>query len=121
MPDPCGATGPFGLIAANDEPTPEGGKRPLFNSVKALSAVAGHQWHSCLSSAPSELVSVIIESPLGQTLHLVNLTAEEQAVDISAFDLTACRRKGVVMIAPYTTLEFSLTPTGGGNPAPGRK
>ena len=99
-------TGPFGLIAGKAEPTDEGGNRPLFKVVKLLSNLAGSPWSSCISSRPSELLAFVSRQPPAATLHIVNLTAEEQSIDISAFGSAS---QGTSMaLAPFGTASIKL-------------
>ncbi|KAB2683592.1 MULTISPECIES: hypothetical protein [Brucella/Ochrobactrum group] len=71
-------TGPFGLIAGDNEPTPAGGKRPLFNTIKTLSALAGKKWQQLISSGPDCVLAFATE----QECWLVNITSHHQAVSI---------------------------------------
>jgi hypothetical protein len=90
-------TGPFGLVAGKGEPTEEGGRRPLFSVIKLLSSLAGSAWNGCTSSHPSEVLAF----RSGSTLYVVNLTAVDQTIDISAF---ASVPQGTDMaLAAYTT------------------
>jgi hypothetical protein len=98
--------GPFGLIAGKAEPTDEGGNRPLFKVVKLLSSLAGSPWSSCISSRPSELLAFVSRQSSAATLHIVNLTAEEQSIDISAFRSAS---QGTSMaLAPFGTASIKL-------------
>ncbi|MBB2750884.1 UNVERIFIED_ORG: hypothetical protein GGI57_001560 [Rhizobium aethiopicum] len=73
-------TGPFGLIAGPGEPVEQGGRRPLFNTVRTLSALAGTPWQECVSSSPSEVLSFLARDADGAKLYVVNLTGEERRV-----------------------------------------
>jgi hypothetical protein len=95
-------TGPFGLVAGKAEPTEEGGNRPLFNVVKLLSGLAGSAWRSWRSSHPSEVLAF----QSGLTLHVVNLTAQEQSTDISAFGSDSQGRS--MALAPFGTASIKL-------------
>ncbi|MBB3387910.1 hypothetical protein FHT82_000630 [Rhizobium sp. BK275] len=95
-------TGPFGLVAGKAEPTEEGGNRPLFNTVKLLSGLAGSAWNGCTSSHPSEALAF----QSGSTVHILNLTAEEQSIDISAFGSASQGRS--MALAPFSTASISL-------------
>ncbi|MBX5156428.1 hypothetical protein HJB89_04680 [Rhizobium sp. NZLR8] len=79
-------TGPFGLIAGPDEPVEQGGRRPLFNTVRTLSALAGASWQECVSSSPSEVLSFMARDAAGARIFVVNLTSEERRVDGGALD-----------------------------------
>ncbi|WP_221773943.1 hypothetical protein [Novosphingobium flavum] len=62
-------TGPRGVIG-------EGGRRPVFEAVKALAALAGAARHACGSSAPQRVVGLAA----GGRVIAVNLTAAVQTV-----------------------------------------
>ncbi|KAB2667243.1 hypothetical protein F9K91_00380 [Brucella tritici] len=74
-------TGPFGLIADEGEPTPVGGKRPLFNTIKALAGLAGKKWQQLVSSRPNHVLAFATE----QEFWLVNITSQPQTVSIAQF------------------------------------
>lgn len=95
-------TGPFGLVAGKAEPTEEGSNRPLFDTVKLLSGLAGSAWNGCTSSHPSEVLAF----QSGSTMHILNLTAEEQSIDISAFGSASPGKS--VALAPFGTASISL-------------
>jgi hypothetical protein len=94
-------TGPFGLIAGADEPVERGGRRPLFNTVQTLSALAGASWQECVSSSPPEVLSFVARDAAGAKLYMVNLTGEERRVGGSALD-------GEVQLAPFATAALPL-------------
>ncbi|OWV85790.1 hypothetical protein ATY75_23765 [Rhizobium sp. N122] len=99
-------TGPFGLIAGPDEPVEQGGRRPLFNTVRTLSALAGAAWQECVSSSPSEVLSFVARDAAGARLHIVNLTGENRTVDCSA-----CRPADLdkqLLLAPFATAVMPL-------------
>jgi hypothetical protein len=100
-------TGPFGLVAGKKEPSAESGKRPLFNVVKLLSGLAGSSWSGCASSRPSETLAFVSRVPSGETLHVVNLTADKQNIDISAFRPDS--QNGRVTVDAFGTAAFRLT------------
>ncbi|GGB01447.1 hypothetical protein GCM10011491_31950 [Brucella endophytica] len=83
-------TGQFGLIAGEREPSSAGGKRPIFETVKTLAAMAGRNWRECVSSKPSQVVGFAVDD----TVHLVNL---------SAMELTVFVLKKKVTLPPYAT------------------
>ena len=72
-------TGPFGLISQNDEPSPPGQPRPIFKTVKTLSAMAGKKWRAYHSSCPARILAFAVEN----TLWMVNITPEEQYAHIN--------------------------------------
>ncbi|MBY5813453.1 hypothetical protein [Rhizobium leguminosarum] len=99
-------SGPFGLIAGPAEPTEQGGRRPLFNTVHTLSRLAGTSWQECVSSSPSEVLSFVARNAAGARLHVVNLTGEERKVDCGA-----CRPADAgkeLPLAPFATAALPL-------------
>ncbi|MGO6695583.1 hypothetical protein ACCS54_28590 [Rhizobium johnstonii] len=99
-------SGPFGLIAGPAEPTEQGGRRPLFNTVRALSRLAGASWQACVSSSPSEVLAFVARDAAGARLHIVNLTGEERKVDCGA-----CRPADAgkeLLLAPFATAALPL-------------
>ncbi|UZD71363.1 hypothetical protein [Brucella sp. JSBI001] len=74
-------TGPFGLTAGEGEPTPTGGKRPLFTTIKTLSRLAGKKWRQLISSRPDHVLAFATE----QEFWLVNITSQPQTVSIAQF------------------------------------
>ncbi|MBX4891290.1 D-apionate lactonase [Rhizobium bangladeshense] len=93
--------GPFGLVAGPDEPTEQGGRRPLFNAVRTLSGLAGASWQECVSSSPSDVLAFIAVDAAGAKLHMVNLTCEERKVDCGALG-------GDVLLAPFAIAVLPL-------------
>ncbi|MBY3136801.1 MULTISPECIES: D-apionate lactonase [Rhizobium] len=99
-------SGPFGLIAGPAEPTEQGGRRPLFNTVRTLSRLAGASWQECVSSSPSEVLSFVARDAAGARLHVVNLTGEERKVDCGT-----CRPADAgkeLLLAPFATAALPL-------------
>ncbi|MBY5371014.1 hypothetical protein [Rhizobium leguminosarum] len=99
-------SGPFGLIAGPAEPTEQGGRRPLFKTVRTLSLLAGASWQECVSSSPSEVLSFVARNAAGARLHVVNLTGEEREVDCGA-----CRPADAgkeLLLAPFATAALPL-------------
>ncbi|HWT60749.1 MAG TPA: hypothetical protein VN284_23175 [Rhizobium sp.] len=94
-------TGPFGLIAGPDEPTEGGGRRPLFNTVRTLSALAGASWQECVSSSPSQVLSFVARDAGGARIYVVNLTGEERSVNGDALAKE-------VRLAPFATAILPL-------------
>ncbi|MBX5172486.1 hypothetical protein HJB84_21875 [Rhizobium sp. NZLR1b] len=94
-------TGPFGLIAGPDEPVEQGGRRPLFNTVRTLSALAGASWQECVSSSPSEVLSFVARDAAGARIYVVNLTSKERRVDGGALDKE-------LRLAPFGTVVLPL-------------
>ncbi|MCY1303734.1 hypothetical protein D9M70_534560 [compost metagenome] len=73
-------TGPFGLIAGDNEPVAIGNKRPLFNAVKVLAQLTGKNFRLCQSSRPSDVLAMAVE----EKVWLVNITPHEQDVVIAS-------------------------------------
>ncbi|MBY5609219.1 hypothetical protein [Rhizobium leguminosarum] len=99
-------SGPFGLIAGPAEPTEQGGRRPLFNTVHTLSRLAGASWQECVSSSPSEVLAFTARDAAGARLHVVNLTGEERKLDCGA-----CRPADAgkeLLLAPFATAALPL-------------
>ncbi|MBY5721383.1 hypothetical protein HFO33_33335 [Rhizobium leguminosarum] len=99
-------SGPFGLIAGPAEPTEQGGRRPLFNTVHTLSRLAGASWQECVSSSPSEVLAFTARDAAGARLHVVNLTGEERTIDCGA-----CRPADAgkeLLLAPFATAALPL-------------
>ncbi|MBY3168930.1 D-apionate lactonase [Rhizobium laguerreae] len=99
-------SGPFGLIAGPAEPTEQGGRRPLFNTVRTLSRLAGASWQECVSSSPSEVLAFTARDAAGARLHVVNLTGEERKVECDA-----CRPADAgkeLLLAPFATAALPL-------------
>ncbi|MGO7365607.1 D-apionate lactonase [Rhizobium leguminosarum] len=99
-------SGPFGLIAGPAEPTEQGGRRPLFNTVRALSRLAGASWQACVSSSPSEVLSFVTRDAAGARLHVVNLTGEERKVDCDACRPADSGKE--FLLAPFATVVLPL-------------
>jgi hypothetical protein len=101
-------TGPFGLVAGEDEPVAAGGRRPLFNTIKTLSGLAGRPWRECTSSAPSEVLAFVAEPVPGALLYLVNLTGREQAVDLGSFRPGSAGAEKTIRLGPYAVRALPL-------------
>ncbi|ANP89195.1 hypothetical protein [Rhizobium leguminosarum] len=99
-------SGPFGLIAGPAEPTEQGGRRPLFNTVHTLSRLAGASWQQCVSSSPSEVLSFVARNAAGARLHVVNLTGEERKVDCGACRPVDAGKE--LLLAPFATAALPL-------------
>ncbi len=100
-------TGPFGLVAGSGEPTPEGGRRPLFRTVKALARLAGAPWQACVSSDSSQVLALMAGRAGEATLHLVNLTPTAKTVDLRG--LEPLSNAGSTVLAPYAVETVALT------------
>ncbi|MEZ2218694.1 hypothetical protein [Rhizobium sp. RCC_161_2] len=95
-------TGPFGLIAGRNEPSPAGGKRPIFNTVAMLARLAGSPWRECVSSDPAAILA-FIAAPADKApqLLLVNVTHTPQQVDLSSFRKADKLTDKVLSLGPY--------------------
>ncbi|MHC5232595.1 D-apionate lactonase [Brucella sp. LJL56] len=83
-------TGSFGLQAQEGEPTPTGGKRPLFNTIKTLAELARREWQQLISSRPEHVLAFATE----QEFWLVNIRSQLQTVSIAQFK--------EIVLAPYS-------------------
>ncbi len=90
-------TGPFGLIASENEPAPAGQTRPIFNTVKSLSSLSGQAWRRCVSSEPSKVLAFASDTHIW----LVNITAQTQTVSIINGE--------AVSLAPYAVEKRAYT------------
>ncbi len=102
-------TGPFGLIAGADEPTKEGGRRPLSNTVSMLAALAGGGWRECISSSPSRVLAFASIGRTGSQLHVVNLTSQEHIVDWSALRAAPVHPGARFALPPLGIASFPLS------------
>jgi hypothetical protein len=93
--------GPFGLIAGEGEPSARGTLRPLARVLKVVSALSGKRLVKVTSSRPATVLGLATED----TLLLVNLTPQAQAVDLSA----ARTAQAVATLAPYDVLVLERT------------
>jgi D-apionolactonase len=90
-------TGPFGLIAGENEPTAAGNKRPLFNAVKLLAQLAGKSFRLCQSSRPSDVLAFALED---KAVWLVNITPHEQDVIVES--------GRTIKLPPYDVLSMKV-------------
>ncbi|MBB5576003.1 D-apionate lactonase [Rhizobium paranaense] len=102
-------TGPFGVIAGKDEPSPAGGKRPIFNTVARLARLAGSQWRECISSDPTAVLSFVAAPADGAPqMLLVNITATAQQVELGSFHLAEKRESGSLTLQPFAVRSIVL-------------
>ncbi|MBB4568844.1 D-apionate lactonase [Rhizobium leucaenae] len=102
-------TGPFGVIAGKDEPSPAGRKRPIFNTVARLAGLAGSHWRECVSSDPTAVLSFVAEPADGASqMLLVNITATAQQVELGSFRLAEKRESGSVTLQPFAVCSIAL-------------
>ncbi|WP_426127657.1 D-apionate lactonase [Pararhizobium sp. PWRC1-1] len=90
-------TGPFGLYAGKHEPVEEGGNRPLHAVVKGLAEVAGQRWQAVTSSHPGRVLAFTVETEIGRTVWIANLTPEEQSLDATQLNVRSLPAK----LAPF--------------------
>lgn len=97
-------TGSFGLYAGKAEPVEEGGHRPLHDIVKGLAALAGQKWQAVTSSAPGKILAFTVETAVGGTIWIVNLTAQEQSTDAMQLGVGAAQTR----IAPFAVTSMAF-------------
>ena len=90
-------TGPFGLYPGRNRPIEEGGKRPLHAVVKGLAELAGQKWQAVTSSDPGKVMAFTVKRAAGETIWIVNLTAQERSVDATQLGLAPLRKQ----LAPF--------------------
>ncbi|KQQ78005.1 hypothetical protein ASF70_01895 [Rhizobium sp. Leaf321] len=100
-------TGPFGLVAGRNEPTPEGEARPLLRIVHALAGLAGRTWKQCISSDPTRLLCFEAQVSETSSLWLINITAEPVTVDLTEWAGSDHCRAGVLILAPFSTEQIA--------------
>ncbi|NTF45599.1 hypothetical protein [Rhizobium rhizogenes] len=102
-------TGPFGLIAGDNEPSPAGANRPIFNSVATLARLAGSRWRECLSSDPSAVLAfVTARTGTQRELHLVNITPTPRRIEFGALRLVEYPGKYTLTLRAYEVASVSL-------------
>ncbi|WP_283193093.1 hypothetical protein [Rhizobium sp. AN80A] len=102
-------TGSFGLLAGKDEPFAADGRRPLFNAVKTLAGLAGAEWRECISSNPSHVLAFATKTAAGATLWIINITANDQEVDLGSLRLSDALMGGVLTLSPYQATSVALS------------
>ncbi|MDQ0320755.1 hypothetical protein QO002_002893 [Pararhizobium capsulatum DSM 1112] len=99
-------TGPFGLFADDGEPTPAGGRRPLFNAVERLAGFAGSRWQACRSSDPTSVLAFrVMAIETGAQIVLINTGRERKVVDLRALEF---RDSASVTLEPYGVIVLAL-------------
>ncbi|MER9327277.1 hypothetical protein [Mesorhizobium sp. M0488] len=89
-------TGPFGVLAAADEPVAEGSPRPVFQAIRALCELAGLAQVSAKTSDETRIAALAGRCASGETVvWLANLTADDVSVDASEFG------HGHLVLSPY--------------------
>jgi D-apionolactonase len=94
-------TGPFGLVAGEGEPSAPGAMRPIGATVRTLASLAGSTWQEMVSSSPGAVLAFVAITDSRRTLHVVNLTPDEQSVHLDAQEDAAPRR--ILTLSPYET------------------
>ena len=102
-------TGSFGVIAGDNEPSPVGANRPLFNSVSTLARLAGSRWRECVSSDPASVLAfVTTRTGDGQQLHLVNITPTPRRIQLGTLRLLDRHKNDGLTLSPYAVTSVSL-------------
>ncbi|OCJ07093.1 hypothetical protein A6U86_08395 [Rhizobium sp. AC27/96] len=102
-------TGPFGLIAGDNEPSPAGANRPIFNSIATLARLAGSRWRECLSSDPSSVLAFLTaRTGTQRELHLVNITPAPRRIELGALRLADHPGKDILTLRAYEVASVSL-------------
>lgn len=96
-------TGPFGLIVGTGEPAAEGTRRPLFNTIRKLAHAAGCPWQECISSDPSRVLAFATTEDSGSFLHVVNITDQNQRLDLKALAAVQATKDAVFELSPFAT------------------
>ncbi|CAN7629360.1 hypothetical protein LJR251_004655 [Rhizobium rhizogenes] len=102
-------TGSFGVIAGKDEPSPAGGRRPIFNTVALLARLAGSPWQECVSSDPAAVLA-FIAAPAHEAsqLLLVNVTPMPKQVELGGLRLAIQLPGDVLTLGPYAISSIAL-------------
>ena len=91
-----GFAGPFGVLAASGESAAEGSPRPIFDAIKGLCEMAGLSHVAATTSDETKVLALAGRAASGKIiLWLVNLTAGDVPVDISALG------REQFLMAPY--------------------
>ncbi|TRC97084.1 hypothetical protein FJV76_09980 [Mesorhizobium sp. WSM4303] len=91
-----GFIGPFGVLAASGESVAEGSPRPIFDAIKGLCEMAGLAHVAATTSDETKVLALAGRAASGKIiLWLVNLTAGDVSVDISALG------REQFLMAPY--------------------
>lgn len=97
-----GFTGPFGVLAASGESVAEGLPRPIFDAIKGLCEMAGLAHVAATTSDETKVLALAGRAASGKIiLWLVNLTAGDVPVDISALG------RERFLMAPYAIERIS--------------
>lgn len=102
-------TGSFGLIAGDNEPSPAGTNRPIFNAVATLARLAGSRWRECISSDPTSVLAFITaRTRERQQLHLVNITPTPRRIELGTFRLADHPKNNALTLRGYAVTSVSL-------------
>ncbi len=103
-------TGPFGLIAGKNEPSPAGATRPIFNSVATLARLAGSQWRECISSDPTSVLAfVTARTGERRQLHLVNITPAPRRIELGPFRSVDQPKSDALTLGAHAVTSATLT------------
>lgn len=103
-------TGSFGLIAGENEPSPAGANRPIFNAVATLARLAGSQWRECVSSDPTSVLAFLaVQTDGRQQLHLVNITPRPRQIELGSFRAIDKPGRDGFILGGYEVTSVSLT------------
>lgn len=104
-------TGSFGLLAGKDEPFAADGRRPLFNAVKTLAGLINAEWRN---ASPQPLAHSGVrdaKTAAGATLWIINITANDQEVDLGSLGFHDALMGGVLTLSPYQATSRSRFPS----------
>lgn len=102
-------TGSFGLIAGNNEPSPAGANRPIFNAVATLARLAGSRWCECISSDPATVLAfVTARTGERRQLHLVNITPTSRRIELGTFRPADHPKNAALTLQAYAVTSVSL-------------
>ncbi|MDJ1633790.1 D-apionate lactonase [Rhizobium rhizogenes] len=102
-------TGPFGVIAGEGEPSLDGGKRPIFNTVAMLTRLASSPWRECVSSNPASVIAFIaVPAHKAPQLLLVNVTPASQKIELGTLGQADEFASGVLTLEPYAVGSIAL-------------
>jgi len=102
-------TGPFGLIASENEPSPADANRPIFNSVATLARLAGSRCRECISSDPTSVLAfVTARTGERRQLHLVNITPTPRRIELGTFRRADYPKNDALTLGAYAVTSMSL-------------
>jgi hypothetical protein len=102
-------TGSFGLIAGDNEPSPAGANRPIFNAIAMLVRLAGSRWCECKSSDPTSVLAfVTARSGERRQLHVVNITPTPRRIELGTFRPADHPKNTALTLQAYAVTSVSL-------------